>query len=133
MKDAFHYNLIRFQPDPEAGEFANIGVVVFSPTSKAIAFKLLAAEQQKRVNTFFQPLDSQILVASLLGVETELRRVQKLLPHVMNPKGLYEEIIRPREDIIRYAPTSMIIGENLQDSANQLFSRYVSREYLLAA
>lgn len=133
MKQAFQYNLIRFQPDAETGEFANIGVIIFAPASKALAFRLLTPGQHQRVTAFFQPMDNEVLQATLALVETELQRVQKLLPTVANPVGLYEELIRPREDIIRYAPTGVVTGDNPQQSADQLFNRYVNREHSLAA
>lgn len=63
----------------------------------------------------------------------ELQRVQKLLPSVTNPAALHEELIRPREDIIRYAHTGVILGNTPQVSADELFSRYVQREQALAA
>lgn len=133
MKQAFQYNLIRFQPDAETGEFANIGVIIFAPASNTLAFRLLTPAQHQRVTAFFQPMDNEVLQATLALMETELQRVQKLLPTVANPTGLYEELIRPREDIIRYAPTGVVTGDNPQQSADQLFNRYVNREHSLAA
>ncbi|QQZ29234.1 DUF3037 domain-containing protein [Thiothrix subterranea] len=133
MKQAFHYNLIRFQPDVETGEFANIGVVVYAPDARTLAFRLLAPWQHQRITSFFNPLDTNVFQGALTVVQTELQRVQKLLPSVANPAVLHEELIRPREDIIRYAHTGVILGDDPQASADELFSRYVQREQALAA
>ncbi len=59
MKQAFRYNLIRFQPDVETGEFANIGVVVYAPDSHTLAFRLLAPPTTPTHQPFFQPLGQQ--------------------------------------------------------------------------
>lgn len=133
MKQAFHYNLIRFQPDVETGEFANIGVVIYAPNTPTLAFRLLAPWQHQRITHFFSPLDTNVFQGALSVVQTELQRVQKLLPSVANPTALYEELIRPREDIIRYAHTGVILGDDPQASADALFSRYVERVQALAA
>lgn len=133
MKQAFRYNLIRFQPDVETGEFANIGVVVYAPDSHALAFRLLAPQLHQRISVFFSPLDNNIFLGAIALVTTELQRVQKLLPSVANPAALYEELIRAREDIIRYAPTGIILGNDPQAIADSLFNRYVERLQTLAA
>lgn len=128
MKQAFHYNLIRFQPDVETGEFANIGVVVYAPDKHTLAFRLLDPQQHQRITQFFSPLDTNVFQGALELAKTELLRVQKLLPTVVNPTALHEELIRPREDIIRYALGGLILGEDAGASADELFRRYVQRE-----
>jgi hypothetical protein len=133
MKEAFQYNIIRFQPDTETGEFANIGVVVYAPVAHSLAFRLLTPGQHQRITGFFSPLDNNVFQSTLALAQTELQRVQKLLPKVANPAGLYAELIRAREDIIRYAPTGVILGDTPQTSANELFNRYVERVQPLAA
>ncbi|MEZ5537774.1 MAG: DUF3037 domain-containing protein [Thiolinea sp.] len=133
MNQAFNYNLIRFQPDVETGEFANIGVVVYTPGQHTLAFRLLEPQQHQRITQFFSPLDSSIFQGALELVQTELERVQKLLPTVKNPVALQEELLRPREDIIRYAPAGVILGENAEATADELFSRYVQRTLATAA
>jgi hypothetical protein len=133
MKYAFQYNLIRFQPDVETGEFATIGVVIYSPSTHTLAFRLLAPWQHQRITQFFSPLHTNVFQGALALTQTELLRVQKLLPTVANPAALYEELIRPREDIIRYAPSGIILGDDPQTVADSLFDRYVARVQPLAA
>jgi len=133
MNQAFQYNLIRFQPNVETGEFAVIGVVVYSPKTHELTYHLLTNDQHQRIHDFFTPIDKQILPAAIQMIEAELTRVQKLLPEVAKPDMLYDELIREREDIIRFAPPSVIAGKSIQDCADELFSRYVKRDYPLAA
>lgn len=133
MKQAFQYNLIRFQPDAETEEFAVIGIVAYSPATQQLAYRLVEKDQCQRIHDFFHPLDEQVLPAALQMIETELNRVQKLLPNVKRPTGLYEELVREREDIIRFAPAGTMLGNNAQHCADELFERYVKRHYSLAA
>ena len=133
MNQAFQYNLIRFQPNVETGEFAVIGVVVYSPKTHELTYQLLANDQHQRIHDFFTPIDKQILPAATHMIENELSRVQKLLPETAKPDALYAELVREREDIIRFAPAGVIAGQSIQDCTNELFSRYIKRDYPLAA
>lgn len=133
MNQAFKYNLIRFQPNVETGEFAIVGVVVYSPKNHELAYHLLIANQYQRVHDFFRPIDDQILPSAIQMIETELQRVQKLLPETSKPDALYAELVREREDIIRFAPAGAVMGQQIQDCADELFQRYIDRTYPLAA
>ena len=133
MKQAFQFNLIRFQPDAETEEFAVIGAVTYSASTHQLAYRLLEKDQYKRVQDFFSPTDERVLPSALQMIESELQRVQKLLPEIKQPDALYAELIREREDIIRFASTSIMSGEQIQDAADELFKRYVQRDYSLVA
>lgn len=65
MKYAFQYNLIRFQPDAETGEFATIGAVVYAPASRTLAYHLLDPNQNQRISGFFSPLDNNVFLGAL--------------------------------------------------------------------
>lgn len=133
MNQAFQFNLIRFQPDVETEEFAIVGVVAYSSSTRQLAYHLLETGQYKRVLDFFSPTDERILPTALQMIEGELKRVQKLLSEVEQPDALYAELTREREDIIRFAPTSVMSGEQIQNATDDLFKRYVQRNYSIAA
>ena len=133
MKQAFQYNLIRFQPDVETEEFAVVGVVTYSANSHQLAYRLLDASQHQRIHDFFSPIDERILPTAVQMIETELKRVQKLLPEIEQPDVLYGELTREREDIIRFAPASITTGDQISTCTTELFNRYVKRNYPLAA
>ena len=133
MTQAFKYNLIRFQPSVETGEFAVIGGVVYSPQSHQLTYQLLQTDQLDRIHDFFRPIDHGILQGVLQRIESELTRIQNLIPKVDNPIVLYEELIRERESIIRFAPAGTIMGERIEDCTSDLFTRYIQRDFSLAA
>lgn len=133
MTQAFRYNLIRFQPDAETEEFAVIGVVVYSPVNHQLDYRLLDNQQYQRIHDFFKPIDVRLLPATIQMIETELNRVKKLITEVERPDMLYGELVREREDIVRFAPAGTIAGQQIQDCANDLFQRYIDRSPPLAA
>ena len=132
-KQTFQYNLIRFQPNVETGEFAVVGVVAYSASKQQLEYQLLESRQLQRVIDFFRPIDERILPAALKMIKSELTRVQQILPEVERPDALYAELIREREDIIRFAPTNIISGEHLKNTTVELFKRYAQRDYQIAA
>lgn len=133
MTQAFRYNLMRFQPDAETEEFAVIGVAVYSPISHQLDYRLLGSHQYQRIHDFFKPIDVRLLPATIQMIETELNRMKKLITEVEHPDRLYEELVREREDIIRFAPAGAVMGQQIQDCTNELFQRYIDRTYPLAA
>lgn len=131
---AFRFNFIRFQPYVETGEFAVIGIVVYSPQNHQFSYKLIQTDQQRsRINNFFNPLDHGILQSTLQRIEAELVRIQNLIPEVKNPTALYEELTRERESIIRFSSAGVMSGKQIQDCIDDLFKRYIQRDYSIAA
>lgn len=79
MKQACKYSIIRFQPYSDTREFANIGVMLYAPTTGVFVFKLLSQDDDARITSFFSQLDKTILHDTLRLLEGELGRVQNYL------------------------------------------------------
>ena len=61
MKRLFaHYTLIRLLPQADAGEFANIGVVLACPETGHFGFRLW--QKQRRLTQFFDEITRDLLV-----------------------------------------------------------------------
>ncbi len=122
------YSIIRFQPYADNGEFANIGIVLYVPTSQRLVYKILHPNQHKRITDFFKPMKKDFFYNIIQIVQAELERIKNLLErsapiHV----DLYNELIRPREDIIRYSENRVIVSTDTQKTVDKLFERYVHR------
>jgi len=129
MKEACKYNIIRFQPYVETQEFANIGIVLFAPASRTFVFKLLQPNHYGRITTFFDTLDKFVFQESIKIIKAELERIQALLPTLAKPDALYDELVRPREDILRYSAHRVMFTEAPDLTATQLFEHYVHRSF----
>src|ERR1035437_7598093 len=78
MKRLFaHYTLIRLLPQAEAGEFANIGVVLACPETGFFGFRLM--KKQRRVTQFFEEITRELLIKLRKELSTELNHVQSLV------------------------------------------------------
>lgn len=129
MKQACKYNIIRFQPYAETQEFANIGIVLYAPESQQFIFKLLPLTRHKRVTHFFDTLDKQIYKDAIKLVRDELTRIQTLWPTLKDPDALYNELVRPREDMICYSKHYVRLTEDPKTTVDEQFEHYVQHSF----
>ena len=130
MKQACKYNIIRFQPYPETQEFANIGIVLYAPQSRTFAFRLLAANRHGRVTQFFDTLDKATFQNAVMIVRSELKRIQSMITTLEKPEMLYDELVRPREDIINYSTHYVRFTEAPETTVQALFEHYVHHSFV---
>jgi hypothetical protein len=124
------YSIIRFQPYVETEEFANIGIVLYATASKSVMFRLLRAND-KRVNQFFEPLNKAVFKEVLDITRTELERVAERMTQTFNPKmDSYEELIKPRQDIIQYSQNRVLFSTDINNTLAELYEHYVKRSFV---
>ena len=129
MKQACKYNVIRFQPYADTEEFANIGVILYAPTTGEFVFKLLPQNTYGRVTSFFSKLDKKVLQDTLKLLNGELGRVQKMSLDFKDFDLLYNELVRPREGMIQHSEHSVQFTENPAETVNELFEHYVHHSF----
>lgn len=137
---ACNYAIVRFMPLIETGEFANVGVVLWIPKQKTLLFKLLR-RKYGRITQFFEELDKQVYLKAMGDLDAELQRIQELLREgtmlTANSnleygfhKGIFEEIIRPRETIVRFSEKRAILSEDPAQTLTSLYDYYVGRNFV---
>lgn len=127
-KEIFQYAIVRFMPLIETEEFANIGVVAVCEKTGQIGYKL-QAKKYARITHFFEGLGQDLYLSSIRNFGTELTRI-KQFANKENIKGLFEELVRPRETIMRFGEARVILGADLNTSINELFEYYVGRNFV---
>lgn len=124
------YSIICFQPFVETGEFANIGIVLYVPNSNQLLFKLLGAKECGRITEFFKPLKKEIYTETIQIIRTELERIQELVKQTSKISiALYDELIRPREGIIRFSQNRVLFSINIHKTLEELFEHYVQHSF----
>ncbi len=129
------YSIIRFLPYVETGEFANVGVVLFSPDARYFDFRLLT--KMRRVTTFFDRLDRRIVAEALRGYRTEMRRVAALVQEhfgagLVAPKEarqLFDEVTRARESVIRFSEPRTLLAADPVAELDRLYEHFVERTF----
>lgn len=140
MKHACRYAIVRFMPYAETGEFANVGLVLMSPTAKFFGFRMLG-RGVRRITAFFDQLDSKVFRRARINFEEELARIQTMVEHSFAGFGLraneasyvdavFNEMVRPRESIMYLAEPRVILAEDPASKLEDLFDHYVGRAFV---
>lgn len=128
-----HYTLVRLLPQADAGEFANMGLVLACPAKGFLAFRLIT--RYGRITRFFEEFAGELFTRVRKEVHAELQHIQQHV--VQHPAGPYDEALvkrvlqdltKPRESLIRYAPLRVAMTDDPQALLDQLFVRYVQRD-----
>jgi len=128
--DVCNYAVLRFLPDPESGEFVNVGVVVMGVQPPFLEFVMDDPGKSQRVRNFFPEEYGAGFEAAKTALRREFERVQALIARARDPKaGLlaFQELVRPRESIFRFSEPRTIMVEDSRQVADKLFDRFVRR------
>ena len=125
-----NYTLVRLLPQADAGEFANIGVVLACPDRKFFDFRLI--KRYTRVTQFFEEFARPLFPKVRSEVQAELDYLkQRVLAGQAGPGGLMAvmtELARPREAMIRYAPLRTVLTDDPAADLERLLARFVARD-----
>jgi hypothetical protein len=139
-KLACQYAIVQFMPFIETGEFANIGVVMMEPKEGYFGYKL-QTKRVKRITQFFEDLDANVFRNATNELKVELDRVHNTLKahgfdrrlktnNVGFATGLFAEVLRPRETIIRFSQPRAVLADNPKEALKQLYDFYVERDFV---
>lgn len=137
---ACQYAIVRFMPYVETGEFANVGILLWTPKTRYLGFKLLR-RKHARITQFFEELDKSVYLKTMANLEVELHRVQRMLKEHLGGfgdndreygfhKGLFQELIRPRETMVRFSEQRAVLTENPEQTLQNLYDHYVGRNFV---
>lgn len=93
----FQYQILQFCPDKVTGEFLNVGVVVFDPQKRELAFKIL--HKVGAIGQLFNQANTRYLVKQLNTIHNSLDKIRKSLADDRFQFGKYESV----EEITRQA------------------------------
>ena len=127
---ACRYAIVRFVPFVETGEFANVGIVAVAPDVPYFGFRLLK-RRYGRVTQFFGDIEGRVYKAVMSGLSKELDRVRALATQDSGSQAnrLFEEVVRPRENMIRFSKPGVRLAPDPDAAVEELFSHYVERSF----
>jgi hypothetical protein len=129
-KHIFHYAIVRFAPFVETEEFANVGLILACPVQGKFWYKL-QSKRYRRITRFFEDIDSKLYLATVNNVKKEFERIQNVaMTSDVNITEIFKEIVRPRETIVKFSETRIVLGKDGQLLIDELFQHYVERSFL---
>ena len=100
--------------------------MLYIPASQGLVYKLLNPEQHERITNFFKLINESVFRDTLQIIRAELERIKIFLSqNHTNEVNLYNELIRPREDIIRYSENRVLLSTEPYKKLEYLFKDYV--------
>ncbi len=134
------YAIVRFAPFVETGEFANVGIIMIAPKRRFFCFEL-EIKRYGRITNFFEEIDAKVYKKTLHNLKNELDRAtnifkqhgfDKHLKHndIEFANGLFHEIARTRETIIRFSDVRTVLTDNPEEKLKDLFAYYVERNFV---
>lgn len=134
------YSIVRFTPFVETGEFANVGIIMMAPERRFFEFKLMI-QRHARVTHFFEQLEAKVFRAAMRNLQEELTRAAALLRQhgfdrrlkvndVEFARGLFLEIVRPRETVIKFSEPRAVLAEDMKETLAELYGHYVERSFV---
>lgn len=132
---ACQYAIIRFLPYAETGEFANVGVVLACPATGFLDARLLPTKNTRRITDFFDQLDKGIYRDALRYLNDELKRIREFVADGAGAGGanfvqnVFGGLTKPREALLRYGDTRVVLADDPQVTLEKLFARFVERDF----
>lgn len=134
------YAIVQFRPFVETGEFANVGILMMAPEQRYFGFKLMYT-RHARVTQFFEQLDAKIFRATMRNLREEFEDLHSILKHhgfdrrfkhndVEFARKLFDEVVRPRESVVRFGETRAVLTSNAATTLEELFAFYVERNFV---
>ncbi len=120
------YTLVRVLPRSDAGEFANIGVVLACPQTHFLGFKLL--ENTARVSQFFPQITDPLLRQLCDELAAELDHVKQAALRDATTASItrvMQDLSRPLESLVQYSTLRACVTDDPQAELDALFARYV--------
>jgi len=134
MKYACYYAIVRFMPFVETGEFANVGIVLMCPHTGHFDFRLL--NRVRRITAFFDQLEARVYREAKNDLRDELTRVKVMVnarkqrEETRGLRYLFEELVRPREVILRFDRPRVVMADDPEGKIDELFNFYVQRDFV---
>jgi hypothetical protein len=119
-----NYAILRYLPERERGESANVGVLV---TCSQPCFWHFFAETKmpERVKAFFPNQDAGRYEAAFEAFYAEMRRLKGMSHTPKSIQIAFNETVRLRESVFRFGEPRTILTDHPEKLVDELFERYV--------
>lgn len=134
MTHTARYAIARFMPYAETQEFANVGIVMLSPSARYFNFQL--SNKWRRIGAFFDTLSRPVFAQGMAAFSEELTRTRDMaLPWLeagtQQQEGvqrIFDDLVRPREALFQFSSVRAVMAASPHDKLAELFDRYVDHD-----
>jgi len=126
---------VSFRPYPETEEFACVGVILHSPLDNRFCYRLAKASDRAfhRASGFFREIDAAIFKTALKCARLDIEHMITMATEELDPRlreNAFCNLIRPRENIIRYGRPRAVMTDDFEKEAEQQYEKIVQRVFI---
>jgi hypothetical protein len=128
----YQFALLRYVHDGTAGEFVNVGVVLFDAESRRLLLEI--SNRYGRASKFFRPFNGTAYRAMLRQVERTLREAESELrePDMLEPSphdlaAILQRILPEEENAFHFSEIMSGISEDVSQRAAELYKEFIQR------
>lgn len=120
------YAVVRFAPFNETGEFANVGVLLYSAESNFFDFILGGRKCFSRVNRFFRIIDDSVVEGAIGRYTKELQFLkEEVLQKKITAAQAFEFLVKPRATMLQFSNIRTAFTNSPSEYLSNVFSRTV--------
>lgn len=131
----YQYQILRYMHDQFAGEFANVGIVLYAAQSSYLGCKVI--NRYSRLSDFFGNVNGQFLVSSIRHFEISINKmgenIGELFPKLKQEAKIsdFTSTILPKDDSALQL-TEIYYGLDLdpEHALTDLFDRIIEKYYI---
>ena len=126
---------ITFRPYAETGEFACFGVLLHCPEQRYTNYRLGERDRRitDRINNFFREIGRDIFKMTIKSAKRDLDQLVNAQSDLFSYKDvdeLFKNLIRPRENLIRYGQPMAVMTDNPAAELDRQYSLLVERGFV---
>jgi len=131
----YQYQILRYMHDQFAGEFSNVGIVLYAPQSNYLRCKVI--NRYSRLSDFFGNMNGQFLVSSIKHFEISINKmgenIVKLFPKLKQEAEIsdFTFTILPKDDsALQLTETYYGLDLDPEHALTDLFDRIIQKYYI---
>ena len=127
--NTIHYKILRYLPDRVAGEFVNLGVVVFDPKNQILKSKFIT--EPANLLHFFPNINRIYLIESIKTIQHDLKIFSARLVSEFPLNKAYtidqitRSILAADDSALFFSETRKTLDDDISLIIEDLFSRFV--------
>ncbi|MGN6422456.1 MAG: DUF3037 domain-containing protein [Asticcacaulis sp.] len=130
-KIAYSFTVLRYVHDIVTGEFVNIGIVLYVPSTREVMFRV--RRTIGRLKGVFPDIDRAAFLTSVNAVHRALSIVAKretasaMFSEAIDAGGFARAVVPPDDSSLQWSTVATGVAEQPAKSLNRLYERYVSK------
>ncbi len=130
-KTAYTYSVLRYVHDVVTGEFVNVGVVMYVPSTAQVIARTRTTIG--RLRGVFPDLDRTAFVSAMSNLRRSFRKIGRRRPSndlfksASDAGAIAREVFPPDDSSLQWSPVGSGLTENPSKTFERIYERFVSR------